>query len=235
MPLLHSTICEYRAIQQATKDVLAELRTTLCADDTESSIVSRAVAGLHRRGLTETWYYDCPAFVLLGTRSCLSISGRNYEPAAEAVGTTNLITVDLSPKRDDVWGDCARSFFVENGLPTDIPALPEFSMGLDFLRALHAEMPDFVTRSTTFHELFSWTRAKIEESGFENLDFAGNVGHSIATRKEERQFIQHGNHTRVVDVPFFTFEPHVRSAGGKWGFKHEDIFFFDQNHKLERL
>ena len=74
-------------------------------------------------GLRDTWYYDCPAFVLLGSRSCASMSGRTYRPAEEAVGEHNLVTVDLSPRRDEIWGDCARSFCIEGGrwvvAPTD--------------------------------------------------------------------------------------------------------------------
>lgn len=230
-----SAIAEHRAVQHAAQQVLEGLAATLHSEDTESSIVARSAEALRTHGLTQTWYHDCLALVLLGSRSCLSLSGRQYEPASEAVGRWNLITVDLSPARGDIWGDCARSFYVEEGCCRVQPRDPAFSRGKAFLGSLHAEMLRFVTRATTFHQLFEWSVAKISAAGFENLDFAGNVGHSIATRREECQYIEDGNHTHLSEVPFFTFEPHVRTVGGRWGFKHEDVFFFTADGRVAQL
>lgn len=105
----------YREVQAIAKAVLAELGATICAQDTERTITDRAIQFLAKRGITETWYHNCPAFVLLGSRSCLSISGRDYVASDEPVGNVNLVTVDLSPSRDGVWGDCARSFYILGG------------------------------------------------------------------------------------------------------------------------
>jgi Xaa-Pro aminopeptidase len=234
---MHSvaTVAEYKAVQTLAKEVLEELAPTICAQDTELSIACRATEALVRRGLTETWYHDCPAFVLLGSRSCLSISGREYKPAREAVGLANLVTVDLSPKRDEIWGDCARSFFIEGGSHTSSPTLAEFREGASFLNFLHDEMTRFVDPHTTFHQLFSWTNRQISAAGFENLDFAGNVGHSIETSPEKRRYVETANHIRLSEVPFFTFEPHVRRVSGRWGFKHENIFYFGSAQTVEQL
>ena len=86
-----------------------------------------------------------------------------------------------------------------------------------------------------FHELFEWTNDHIKNSGFQNLDFLGNVGHSIATCREDRQYIEAKNTCQLQAVPFFTFEPHVREVGGKWGFKHENIFYFNPDGHVEKL
>lgn len=75
----------------------------------------------------------------------------------------------------------------------------------------------------------------VTRGGFENLDFLGNVGHSIATRREDRQYIEAKNMRLLKEVPFFTFEPHVREVGGMWGFKHENIFYFNQDGCVELL
>jgi len=173
--------------------------------------------------------------VLLGSRSCASPSGRTYAPARERVGETNLVTVDLSPSQGGYWGDCARSFFVESGRVTPAPRLPDFAAGARFLNQLHAAMRVFVTRETTFHDLAVWASRQIEAADFVNLDFRRNVGHSIAARLEDRLYIKEGNHHPLSDVNFFTFEPHVRAAGGSWGFKHEDIFYFDVGGSLAEL
>ena len=228
-------VSAHRAIQAAAKAVLAQLVTEIHAEDTEQSIAAKAYSALCERGLPETWYYECPAYVLLGSRSCLSISGREYRPAAEPVGLTNLVTVDLSPVRDGRWGDCARSFFIEYGRVTQEPTTPEYAQGKAFLESLHREMPAFVSPHTTFHELFEWANARIAAGGFVNLDFAHNVGHSLAQQREGRLYTKAGNTARLSDVPFFTFEPHVRAMHGAWGFKHESAFFFNPSGSIEEL
>jgi Xaa-Pro aminopeptidase len=225
----------HREAQQAALAVLRRLAADMGPQDTEQSIATKAAAGLIARGIRETWYYDCPALVLLGSRSCLSISGRDYRPGVEPVGETNLVTIDLSPSHAGHWGDCARSFPVERGCVTLQPRDPQLAAGLSFLQDLQAAMISFVTPRTTFDELARWTTQQIRAAGFINLDFRGNVGHSIAARREDRVYIEAGNHRRLRDVDFFTFEPHVRSEDGGWGFKHEDIFFFTAGGTLEKL
>lgn len=230
-----SLIVEHREVQSAAKSVLARLASKIGASDTEASIAETAYRELCALGFSETWYYKCPVFVLSGSRSCMSISGRDYVPNSEAVGQFNLVTVDLSPMRNGRWGDCARSFYIERGCVVSEPATPELASGRRFLQSLHAEMQATVCPEMKFHELYDWTNDRIKSSGFENLDYLGNVGHSIATRREDRQYIEAQNIRPLKDVPFFTFEPHVREVGGTWGFKHENIFFFNQDGRVEKL
>jgi Xaa-Pro aminopeptidase len=234
MPI-DSFIAEHRAVQNAAKFVLEGLVSKISASDTEASITKAAYQALCALGFPETWYYNCPAFVLAGSRSCLSISGRDYVPSTEPIGQFNLVTVDLSPMRQSRWGDCARSFYVEEGRVVSEPVAPELVSGQRFLETLHTEMQHTVYPEMKFHELYDWANERIKASGFENLDFLGNVGHSIATRREDRQYIEAKNTHQLKDVPLFTFEPHVREVGGQWGFKHEDIFYFVQDGRVERL
>jgi Xaa-Pro aminopeptidase len=232
---MQELVTAHRDAQDAAKAVLRELAEDIRAEDTEQSIATRAADALRKRGIRETWYYECPALVLLGSRSCTSVSGRHYQPSLEPVGQKNLVTIDLSPSHMGHWGDCARSFPVEEGRVTFTPGDPAFVAGLSFVRGLQASMRSFVTPRTTFHELATWSAREIESRGFVNLDFRGNVGHSIARRREDRLYIEQGNHRPLADVSFFTFEPHVRATGGTWGFKHEDIFFFNAAGTLEAL
>jgi Xaa-Pro aminopeptidase len=231
----HEVVAAHRKAQDAAKAVLRELAAAIGPDDTEQSLASCATAALTRYGIQDTWYHDCPALVLLGSRSCLSLSGRDYRPAVEPVGQTNLVTVDLSPSHEGHWGDCARSFVVEQGRVTESPNDMTLGAGVSFVRRLQSAMRRFVTPQTTFHELAMWTALQIEAAGFVNLDFRGNVGHSIAARREDRVYIEAGNPRPLGDVSFFTFEPHVRAQDGRWGFKHEDIFFFNATGTLEEL
>lgn len=225
----------YRRVQHAAKSVLRQLAQEIGPEDTEQSIATRAQAALRGRGIHETWYHDCPALVLLGSRSCLSVSGRDYRPALEPVGQTNLVTIDLSPSHGSHWGDFARSLPVEEGCVTLEPKDPQFRAGLSFVRRLRSAMLAFVSPRTTFHDLAIWTAERMEAEGFSNLDFRGNVGHSIATRREDRFYIEVGNHRSLSEAGLFTFEPHVRATEGAWGFKQEDVFFFNSDGAVEEL
>ncbi|HTE42758.1 MAG TPA: M24 family metallopeptidase [Steroidobacteraceae bacterium] len=227
------SIEEHQKVQTVAKTVLARLAGTIVSTDTELSIANRATAMLTSMGISETWYHSCPAFVLVGSRSCVSISGREYQPSNEPVGLTNLVTVDLSPSLAGAWGDCARSFFIEDGGSVEPPTNAEFIEGEGAERDLHANMRSFVTPETTFHELYEFANAHIRSLGFENLDFLGNLGHSIESDPSERQYIESANSARLGSVSLFTFEPHIRRPGGTWGFKHENIYYLRDSLVLE--
>ena len=234
MPSL-ALVAEHREVQSAAKLALESLASKISATDTEDSIAGYAYRALCDLGFPETWYYSCPAFVLASSRSCLSISGRDYLPNKEPIGGFGIVSVDLSPMRNGHWGDCAGSFYIENGCITSTPNSPELNIGKQFLAALHSDMKLTVHPEMSFHELHEWTNQRIKSGGFENLDFLGNVGHSIATRREDRQYIEENNDRKLREVPFFTFEPHIREIAGRWGFKHENIFFFDDDGCVEEL
>ncbi|MFZ6772931.1 M24 family metallopeptidase [Undibacterium sp. SXout7W] len=230
-----SQINEHRKIQAVAKSVLDHLSEIITAQDTEKSIADKAYEMMRINGYPETWYHNCPALVLLGSRSCVSVSGSNYAPSDETVGMSNLITVDLSPMHQHYWGDCARSFAVEKGRVTSHPQSLEFQNGLHFLHHMHTTMQRIVKPSTTFGQLFDWANMRIRQNGFVNLDYRNNVGHSIVTNRDDREYIQAYNQLKLEDVAFFSFEPFVRLKGGHWGFKREGIFYFDQQGILEEL
>jgi len=226
-----SPLIEHREIQTAAKAVLAQLAASTHPSDTERTLAERAVSLLAAHGITETWYYNCPALVLLGTRSCESLSGRDYHPGSEPVGDFNVVTIDLSPMRDSVWGDCARTIPVENGRFVSRPQAAEVKAGLEAQALLHQSMRRFVTLETTFEELYAFSNAQMASLGFQNLDFLGNLGHSIAAERTERRYIEEGNSQPLGSVRLFTFEPHIRQLDGTWGFKHEEIYYFGPDRR----
>lgn len=225
----------HRQAQTIARSVHDQLCLKILPSDSERSIVHKATLLLEAHGVTETWYHNCPALVLLGSRSCLSVSGRYYKPSDELVGYENLVTVDLSPLWESVWGDCARSYFVEAGDCSFYPNTQEFTEGYLLQEMLHSKMKDFVTPDMTFDELYQFGNELVTRQGYLNLDFQKNLGHSIESRMSDRLFIEAGNHRRLGDVRFFTFEPHVCKVSGRWGFKHENIYYFDDDGKLMTL
>ncbi len=224
-----------RSVQLRAKEAMVAIAVTISTHSTERTIAETAKRILADLGLADTWYYDCPAFVLLGNRSCLSLSGRDYIPAVEPVEMENLVTIDLSPCEGVLWGDYARSLCVEHGRVVEEPTSADFCDGLRVERELHRRMADIVTLDTSCHQLYEFANDAIATAGYENLDFMGNVGHSIETRRENRLYVEKGNHRRLSDVSCFTFEPHIRRKGGRLGFKHEDIYYFDLGQRLHAL
>ena len=93
---------------------------------------------------------------------------------------------------------------------------------------LHEEMRKFVTPKTTFEELYYYINSIIEEKGYINLDFMGNLGHSIVRQKNDRVYIEKGNKISLGNVSYFTFESHISVQGSKYGYKRENIYYFDK-------
>ena len=225
----------YQRVQSAAKNVHAKLGKFINSESTECTIVKVAVELLAKEGISDTWYHNVPALVLLGSRSCISISGRNYQPSDERVGETNLVTVDLSPMLGSVWGDCARSYFIEHGKYVSNPGRKEFHEGKSVEIELHSAMKEFVTPGTLFSELYEFGNRQINVKGFVNLDFLGNLGHSIETSPVQRRFIDKNCNETLGSVRFFTFEPHIKKKGCNWGFKHENIYYFNESGRAVEL
>jgi hypothetical protein len=100
---------------------------------------------------------------------------------------------------------------------------------------LHQKMLAFVRPGTSFHDLDEFANEQIREEGFENLDFLGNVGRSICQHRDDRLYIEAGNHRRLGEVGCFTFEPHISQHGSCWGLKHENIYYFDDSGVVTEL
>ena len=99
---------------------------------------------------------------------------------------------------------------------------------------LHEAMHDFVDSNTTFEDLFYFINGEISKKGYVNLDFLGNLGHSIVREKSKRIYIEKGNAMKLSDVEAFTFEPHIGFKNSNYGFKKENIYFFNDG-KIEEL
>ena len=98
---------------------------------------------------------------------------------------------------------------------------------------LHNELIHFAKPETTFEELYTYMNGMICSCGFVNLDFIGNLGHSIARKKEDRIYIEKGNTRRLGEAAYFTFEPHIGTAGSAYGYKKENIYYFDSGNLKE--
>lgn len=180
-------------------------------------------------GADSFWYWGVGAFIFAGDKTAVSLSGREYKTDDHIIEPTDIITIDLSPQNNRVWGDYARTLIVEDGkVVKSIGQIQnnEWRNGLKTEEYLHEAMLGFVHENTTFEELFYYINDQIKACGYVNLDFLGNLGHSIVKDKRERLYIEKGNTEKLSAVEAFTFEPHISLPDSSYGFKKENIYRF---------
>lgn len=228
-----------RTAQNIARQTLSELHDFIRVGMSEKEIETRALEMMTRKGSNGWWYHGIGALVLLGERSIQSMSGRDYFASqTNRVAENDIVTIDLAPTVDGFWGDYARTIFIEEGrvAPEDQPRTALFRQGLDAELYLHQKLLEIAAPDMTYEEVFFRLNAEIRALGFENLDVHGNLGHSVEMDQADRIYLERGSTRtlRAVGRPF-TFEPHIRPAGGAVGFKREDIYYFDAAGRLQRL
>lgn len=187
-------------------------------------------------GADSFWYWDVGAFVFAGDKTAVSVSGREYKTDDHIIESNDIITIDLSPQNNYIWGDYARTLIIERGsIVKDIEQIQnnEWRDGLKMENYLHKAMLGFVDENTTFEELFYYINDQIKARGYVNLDFLGNLGHSIVKDKGQRIYIEKGNTEKLSAVEAFTFEPHISLSGSLYGFKRENIYAFYKGNIIE--
>lgn len=227
----------HKEVQLIAKQTMSFIRKTIMPGMSLSQIRKLCEDKMLELGADSFWYWNIGAFIFSGEETTKSISGKVYQTSDTYINENDIITIDLSPQRNHIWGDYARTIIIEKGNVIDhVDQIQktEWREGLLMEQMLHQELLDFVDSTTTFEELFYHMNAKIVSSHFLNLDFLGNLGHSIEKKSEERIYIEKGNQTRLIDIPYFTFEPHISRPNSSFGYKWENIYYFD-NGKLHVL
>ena len=108
-------------------------------------------------GADSVWYWDIGAFIFSGDEITKSVSGKEYETADKYIEENDIVTIDLSPQRNHIWGDYARTIIIEEGKvieSLDAVQNEEWREGLALEQMLHQELIDFVNDATTFEELY---------------------------------------------------------------------------------
>lgn len=187
-------------------------------------------------GADSFWYYNVGAFIFAGNETTKSVSGKDYITSNYIIKNNDIITIDLSPQIKNIWGDYARTIIIENGKVVDeINQIQnaEWKNGLLIEKELHSELLNFATSNTTFEELYYHMNDFIKKCGYINLDFNGNLGHSIVKNKNRRIYIEKGNKKKLSEVKYFTFEPHISTPNSHFGYKKENIYYFNNDKVIE--
>ncbi len=227
---------DYQQVQKIAKDTMEYARKQIKPGMNLLDIRKVCEDKMLELGADSFWYWDVGAFVFAGDETTVSVSGTKYVTSDRIIEKDDIVTIDLSPQHDNIWGDFARTIILQNGVVVGKNAIinEEWKQGLVMEDVLHEELLSFATPQTTFEELYYHMNHLIEEKGFINLDFMGNLGHSIVKQKSDRIYIEKGNLSCLGDVAYFTFEPHISVNGSKYGYKKENIYYF-HNGKLVEL
>ena len=226
----------YSKIQFAAKQTIEYIKKVIRPGVSLLEIRKICEEKLLELGADSFWYWDVGAFVFAGDETTVSVSGTQYVTSDRIIDNDDIITIDLSPQIGNIWGDFARTIVVENGKVVDDVAQienSEWKSGLQMEEKLHAELLQFAMKETTFEELYYHMNDFIVKNGFINLDFMGNLGHSIVKAKGDRVYIEKGNMQKLSDVKFFTFEPHIAFPDSKYGYKKENIYYFEKDILVE--
>ena len=231
------TFALYSSMQDLNRSAIKYAADTIEIGMSLSDIKELLENYLLENGADSFWYWDVGAFIFAGDETALSVSGKDYKVADRVIQSNDIITIDLSPQRNSIWGDYARTLVFEDGVLCDETSKikkEEWRKGLQMEEYLHQTLLDIVTPDMTFEELYDYMNELIVKKGFLNLDFLGNLGHSIEKNKNDRIYTEKGNQKRLSDVTMFTFEPHISIPNSRYGYKKEDIYYF-ANGKLVRL
>ncbi len=226
----------YSEVQAIAKNTIEYITTVIKPNMNLQEVRRLCEDKMFELGADSFWYWDIGAFVFSGDETTVSVSGRDYVASDKVIEKNDIITIDLSPQKNNIWGDYAHTVIIENGkVVNDVESIQntEWRNGLLMEEALHNELKAFATPDTSFEELYYHINELIKSKGYINLDFLGNLGHSIVKDKNERIYIEKGNTKKLSEVKYFTFEPHICTEGSMYGFKKENIYYFKDSKLLE--
>lgn len=223
-------------VQQIAKQTMSYIKTQIKVGMSLQELRQIAESKMLALGASSFWYWNIGAMVFSGKETTLSVSGKRYRTAKKLIKENDIITVDLSPQFDNICGDYARTIIIENGnIVNNVNNIIniEWKDGLFMEEKLHKKLMSLATPQTTFEELYLYFNNYITINGYKNLDFLGNLGHSIEIGKENRIYIEKGNKATLESVNFFTFEPHIAIKASNFGFKKENIYYFEKSFLKE--
>ena len=222
--------------QNMAKETMLELNREITVGMSEKDISLLAQKKMEEKGSDEWWYHNIPGLVLLGKHSAVSVGSKDLRLTDEyRVAENDIITIDIAPTYRKGWGDYARTLFMEDGklCPLDHPQDPKHKEGLDAELYIHRYMVEHCNPDMTYEEIFETLNAEIRKIGFRNLDFKGNLGHSIEIDQADRIYLEKGNTLTVREAGKpFTLEPHIANCAD-YGFKRENIYLIEGDRFVE--
>jgi Xaa-Pro aminopeptidase len=228
LPLTGAELARYETAQALARDSLKEIADFIRPGATEASLMEHCRRIMNAHGATGYWWFGVPAVILAGPRLRVSEEGDVYQAATIPIAPNDMVTIDVAPEIDGIWGDCARSFFLKDGrIVSADDAGAEQAEGMAAEAALHAHLLATARPEMTFQQLHAAMAKRLAELDFTNLDFLGNFGHNIGDDLHGRAYMDANCTVRLDSVPMFTFEPHIAKPGRTFAFKYEEVYRFE--------
>jgi len=211
----------------------------------EAHIAELAENYMRKMTSGEFWYHGVGALVLVGDRTTMSVSGKEYFPDENnIVAEEDIVTVDLNPVIKGCWGDYARTFVVSKGKlarkesEIDDIFLEYLWRGLRDIQKIHSDFLEWAKPEMTFDHVFSEVYQRLSRLGYKILDFRQNLGHTMEKKLEDRQFIVKGSELTLNKAKIFTLEPHICGpehifTGKNVGLKMENVYLCEGRSIVE--
>ncbi len=110
---------KYKEVQRIAKETISYIKTVIKPKMNLLDVKKLCEEKMLSLGATSFWYWDIGAFVFLGDETNLSLSGKEYVTSDRLIEFNDIITIDLSPQNNNIWGDYARTIVIENGKVVD--------------------------------------------------------------------------------------------------------------------
>jgi Xaa-Pro aminopeptidase len=224
-------LAAYQHVQAAARYTLDQVTTHIKHGMSELDLIEICDQLQREAGVEDYWFKDIPALVLAGEHTCLAISKTAYIPSHQPIQEHDLVTIDLNPAIAGYCGDYARTYYIEDGVASrDAKFDAEFLAGSQAQQYLHGKLMQMASPVTTFGEIFALMQHEIDQLGFEMLD---NIGHVIQKDMSTLEYIAPNNPLSLAEAGFFTLEPQLKLKGGRYGVKHENIYYFQGENLME--
>lgn len=110
---------EYIRVQSIAKETIKYIRKVVKLGMNLIELRNACEEKLLELGADSFWYYDIGALVYAGDETSKSVSGVEYTTSDYYIKNDDIVTIDLSPKLRNIWGDYARTIIIEDGYVVD--------------------------------------------------------------------------------------------------------------------
>ena len=100
-------LMEYSEVQNIAQKTIEYIQTIIKPGMSLQYIRELCEGKMLELGANSFWYWDVGAFCFSGNETTISVSGKEYKTSERLIKDNDIITIDLSPQHNDIWGDYA--------------------------------------------------------------------------------------------------------------------------------
>lgn len=103
---------KYSDVQNIAKETIIYIKSAIKPGMNLLDIRELCEKRMLSLGADSFWYWDIGVFVFSGDETAISKSGREYVTSDKIIAANDIITIDLSPQKNKIWGDYARTVVI---------------------------------------------------------------------------------------------------------------------------